>query len=347
METSPTCSKLVSTTLSSVRPETAERLIISWTTSAVLALRAFPSRWSSLSTAARSTAIRAISAATPNSLTIGLDIRPSNWSGHPPRPRSHSALILPWWSPGGVGCPRASRRVPSHHALSPPSDARLCRPWNVLHRGLRRRQLRKPTGIEPALGGTLSPRDLNAEVRRPSPPRPPRRLRGGPPRDALAGGAGLPGTGLRAEQRKRHGERDRSPHLQGDRRIPGRGAAPARHPLLRPQDPLGRQRRRQQPDPDRPGNRQAGQAGPGDGSVQPLLHPRRALRDRRRRAPAAARLPRSADDAHAPLAERPLPGRRPHGLHRRWPLPRRQLRVRRRPDQSRRRSARRWSAACR
>ena len=55
---------------------------------------------------------------------------------------------------------------------------------------------------------------------------------------------------------------------------------------------------------------------PGRRSVQPLLHARRPVRDRRRRAPAAARLPRRPLDEAAPLAARAdVPGRRPHGLH--------------------------------
>ena len=49
----------------------------------------------------------------------------------------------------------------------------------------------------------------------------------------------------------------------------------------------------------------AGQADPGRGPLQPVLHARRPLRDRRRRAPAAARLPQPDDHAPGPLAVGP------------------------------------------
>jgi YVTN family beta-propeller protein len=53
--------------------------------------------------------------------------------------------------------------------------------------------------------------------------------------------------------------------------------------------------------------------------------PNGALRDRRGRAARTPRLPRRPLDAPAPLAARPLPRGRPHGLHRGRPLPGRQL----------------------
>ena len=60
---------------------------------------------------------------------------------------------------------------------------------------------------------------------------------------------------------------------------------------------------------------------PGRRPVQHVLHARRSLRDRRRRAAAPPRLPRPAHLPPPPFAARPLPRRRPHGLLRRRPLP--------------------------
>ncbi len=70
--------------------------------------------------------------------------------------------------------------------------------------------------------------------------------------------------------------------------------------------------------------------GPADPRRRPLqhvLHPRRPLRDRRRRAAAPARLPRRAHLRAPPLGHGALLGCRPHGLHRRRPLRARELRV--------------------
>ena len=66
--------------------------------------------------------------------------------------------------------------------------------------------------------------------------------------------------------------------------------------------------------------------------VQPLLHRRRAARDRRRRGAPRARLPRPAHDARCATRSRvpQCAGRRPHGLHRGRPPRARLLRVRRR-----------------
>ena len=64
--------------------------------------------------------------------------------------------------------------------------------------------------------------------------------------------------------------------------------------------------------------------------LQPVLHRRRAPRDRRRRGPSRARLPRAPHDAPGQRAAHAhVRRRRPHGLHRRRPLRARLLRVRR------------------
>ena len=59
-------------------------------------------------------------------------------------------------------------------------------------------------------------------------------------------------------------------------------------------DALRHERHRQQPDADRSADGQAGRADPGRRPLQHVLHARRPLRDRRRRAAAPARLPRRA-----------------------------------------------------
>ncbi len=88
-----------------------------------------------------------------------------------------------------------------------------------------------------------------------------------------------------------------------------------------------------------PINPRTGVPGPPDtgrGSLQPVFHPRRPVRDRRGRATPATRLPRSAHDAPRPLAHGAhLPRRRPHGLLGGRSLRVRQLRVRRADDQDR------------
>ena len=75
--------------------------------------------------------------------------------------------------------------------------------------------------------------------------------------------------------------------------------------------------------PINPNTGKPGTHDPGRRSVQHVLHARWALRDRRRRALAPARLPRSAHLQAPPLAVRPVLRRGPHGL-----LCRRQLRDR-------------------
>ena len=125
-----------------------------------------------------------------------------------------------------------------------------------------------------------------------------------------------------------------------------RAAAPARRAGLEPEDALRHQRRRQQPDPDQPAHRQAGTADPGRRSLQPLLHPRRALRDRRCRAPRAASTSATRTRLRCTTRSRcPVVGRRPHGLLGGRPLPDRELRVLRPADQGRR-AAPSGSSAC-
>ena len=71
-----------------------------------------------------------------------------------------------------------------------------------------------------------------------------------------------------------------------DRRpLRGRRAAAARDAVVGPAHALGHQRPRQQPDADRPAHRAPGPSGPGARPLQPVLHGRRAARDRRRRGP--------------------------------------------------------------
>ena len=96
-----------------------------------------------------------------------------------------------------------------------------------------------------------------------------------------------PATHLRAEQRERERGRDRPAYLPGRRALRGRRPPAARHACLRPEDALRHQRPRQQPDADRSADGQAGQADSGGRPLQHVLHSRRALRDRRRRAAAA------------------------------------------------------------
>ena len=72
----------------------------------------------------------------------------------------------------------------------------------------------------------------------------------------------------------RHG--DQPADAEGDRHRSGRRAAPARDPVLGPQDALRRQRRRQQPHADRPADRTVRAPDPGRGPLQPVLHARRA-----------------------------------------------------------------------
>ncbi len=77
-------------------------------------------------------------------------------------------------------------------------------------------------------------------------------------------------------------------------------------------------------------------ADPRRGPLQPLLHARRSLRDRRRRTPAAAGLPQPDHDAARALAVRaPMPRRRSHGLLRQRALRVRELRVLRPHDRGR------------
>ena len=107
-------------------------------------------------------------------------------------------------------------------------------------------------------------------------------------------------------------------------------------PVLRPADAVRRQRPRQQPHADQPADRPPWRSDTGRGSVQPVLHPRRPVRDRRRRTPPAPRFPRSAHDAPRPFAVGArVPRRRSHGLLRGRALRVRELRVRRPDDRDR------------
>ena len=151
-----------------------------------------------------------------------------------------------------------------------------------------------------------------------------------------SGRARRPGARVRAEQPQQHRRRDQPADVEDRRAVPGRGAAAARHALLRPADALRRQRPRQQPHADRPPYRQARPPDTGRGSVQPVLHSRRPVRDRRGRAAAAPRLPRSEHDApRAFAAGARVPRRRSHGLLRGRALRVRELRVRRPDDRDR------------
>ena len=55
--------------------------------------------------------------------------------------------------------------------------------------------------------------------------------------------------------------------------------------------------------------------------LQPVFHARWPIGDHRSRAHASVGLPRRADDETRRLSPRAVPGRRSHGLLRRWPIP--------------------------
>jgi YVTN family beta-propeller protein len=77
--------------------------------------------------------------------------------------------------------------------------------------------------------------------------------------------------------------------------------------------------------PINPATGKPGKAVPVTDPLQPLLHTERALRDRRRRAVEAARLPQHAFDGAASLVACSLSGGRSPGLHRQRPFPGREL----------------------
>ena len=120
------------------------------------------------------------------------------------------------------------------------------------------------------------------------------RVRRRPAEQALAGRQGLPVPGLRAQHRVQHGLRHRPEDVRGHRDDPRRPPAPARRPLLGPEDPVGQQRPRQHPHAHRPEDRQGGQAGRRPRPVQPLLHAQRQVRRRHGLPRPPARLPRPA-----------------------------------------------------
>ena len=155
-------------------------------------------------------------------------------------------------------------------------------------------------------------------------------------RGPQSGRARRSGARVRAEQPEQHRRRDQPADVEDRRAVPGRGPAAARHALLRPADALRRQRPRQQPHADRPPYRQARAPDTGRGSVQPLLHSQRPVRDRRGGAAPAPRLPRSEHDAPSAFAAGArMPRGRSHGLLRRRALRVRELRVRRPDDRDR------------
>ena len=129
-------------------------------------------------------------------------------------------------------------------------------------------------------------------------------------------------------------------HLPDRRALRRRRPAPARRPGLGPAHALRHERPRQQPDADRPAHRQAAGAPiPVDDPYNMYFTP-----DGRYAIVVAERLHRlDFRNAHtlqaAPLAHGALHRRRPHGLHRRRPLPARELRVLGPDRRGRRRSA--------
>src|SRR2546422_8595411 len=99
------------------------------------------------------------------------------------------------------------------------------------------------------------------------------------------------------------------------------------HDALPIHDALGREHPRQQPHADRSRNRARGVERGGGRSLQSLLHAGRAVRDRDRRAAAAARFPRRAHHGAGAVAAGRVQGRRPHGVHGRRTLRGRDVRV--------------------
>jgi hypothetical protein len=99
------------------------------------------------------------------------------------------------------------------------------------------------------------------------------------------------------------------------------GSCRIRHALLGPAHAVGQQRPRQQPHADRSRTGRSGRPVTVTDRTT-CTYRRRSARDRRRRGPPRARLPRTAQHAaDARAAGSPMPRRRPHGLHRRRPAP--------------------------
>src|SRR5581483_1600100 len=174
------------------------------------------------------------------------------------------------------------------------------------------------------------------------------RLRARRSGDARARRAGGAAARLRPEQHEQHGRRDRSEHVQGGRALRRRVAPAARGAGVEPPHALRDERHRQFAHADRSAHRQAGKDDRSRGPVQHVLHAERTLRDRRRRAAAAARLPRRAHLRAAQVGVHAVHRPRPHGLLRRRQLRARQLRVLELDGEGRRRArARRGHADAR
>ena len=183
------------------------------------------------------------------------------------------------------------------------------------------RGLRRPATHEPSSSGRRTTAAIRAAARRAQAQSRSNIYSADARRRPQPGRTRRPGAGLRSRQRRRRRRRDQPATFRVDAGVHDRRAAAARRAVLGPQDAVRRQRPRQQPDADQPADRAARKADPGRGSVQPVLHARRPVRDRRRRAPATTRLPRPAHDAARPFPVRAeVPWRRPHGLLRRRAL---------------------------
>ena len=154
--------------------------------------------------------------------------------------------------------------------------------WALPHRHDRRRlAARKVPGKPPRLRPTPPPilhpdasRHLRAHWAGHVQPRRPRR----------------PRACVRAQQRRRHRDRDQPPHVSRGGDVSGRGFRPARYALMGPAAAVRGQHRRELPDGDRPAHGAAGADAARARPLQPLLHARRVEGDRGRRGLPAARL---------------------------------------------------------
>ena len=137
-----------------------------------------------------------------------------------------------------------------------------------------------------------------------------------------------------SEHRLRHRPEDVQDHRDHPRRPP----APARRPVLGPEDPLGQQQPRPHPHPHRPEDRQGGQGGRGPRPLQPLLHTPRQVRRRHGLPRPRTRLPRPAHHEADQDRAGHLLRRQPRRLLPRRPVLHRLLRVQRRAAEGRHRS---------